>query len=375
MRRHPERIKTATEKAELSPLAVRCVDGLLVLLVISAILICRVGQSRPHYICPHIFLCHCSARREREDQQTAMSIDPKGCFPIYLLVFPLAVARCHISGRPLHTLGACRLFRALFSDSLCRHAAADGRHAHAHAMRACDAECVCLSVVRLTYCSSLFAHSFFRELISAEVLRTCSMKSSLVSVVLFSIAAASIDGRQRSVAFALPTCDSERPNSWATFRTLSIPNVPEFLGINNDDASSRWARALCCIYTHVEKSDRLSQPQMKTYDGSKYNIRADSFVEAARKAMDDICDMSMGSDDCRRRKQCVDEALTQGSQDIEPNDKVVSTVATACEDDSSFARGNKTCRFISNSNVKRRRRLCRRLRYRMNCPLTCGNCT
>ena len=124
MRRHPERIRTTTEKAELSPLAVRCVDGLLVLLVISAILICRVGQSRPHYICPHIFLCHCSARREREDQQTAMSIDPKGCFPIYLLVFPLAVARCHISGRPLHTLGACRLFRAGFEyRPISRHVA------------------------------------------------------------------------------------------------------------------------------------------------------------------------------------------------------------------------------------------------------------
>ena len=201
------------------------------------------------------------------------------------------------------------------------------------------------------------------------------MKSPLVSAaVLFSIAAAGIDGRQRSVAFALPTCDSERPNSWATFRTLSIPNVPEFLGSNNDDAS-RWARALCCIYTHVEKSDRLSQAQMKTYDGSKYNIRADSFVEAARKAMDDICDMSMGSDDCRRRKQCVNEALSQGSQSIETNDKVGSTMTTVCEDNSSFARGNKTCRFISNSNARRRRRLCGRLRYRVNCPLTCGNCT
>ena len=99
-----------------------------------------------------------------------MSIDPKGCFPIYLLVFPLAVARCHISGRPLHTLGACRLFRALFSDSLCRHAAADGRHAHAHAMRACDAECRMsfrrsVDLLQLAFCS------FFRELISAEVLR------------------------------------------------------------------------------------------------------------------------------------------------------------------------------------------------------------
>ena len=53
-----------------------------------------------------------------------MSIDPKGCFPIYLLVFPLAVARCHISGRPLHTLGACRLFRAGFEyRPISRHVA------------------------------------------------------------------------------------------------------------------------------------------------------------------------------------------------------------------------------------------------------------
>ena len=302
------------------------------------------GRSVTHYICPHLFMpLQCPQRKGR-------STDRDEHRPKRLLSYLFAgvsAGRCPLPYQWATTPHSQRVVPS-FSCYPIAYAAMPllmmgATHPHPNA--------ACLSVVRLTYCSSLFcilaAHSFFRELISAEVLRTCSMKSSLVSVVLFSIAAASIDGRQRSVAFALPTCDSERPNSWATFRTLSIPNVPEFLGINNDDASSRWARALCCIYTHVEKSDRLSQPQMKTYDGSKYNIRADSFVEAARKAMDDICDMSMGSDDCRRRKQCVDEALTQGSQDIEPNDKVVSTVATACEDDSSFARGNKTCRFIS----------------------------
>ena len=216
---------------------------------------------------------HYNARREREDQQTAMSIDPKGCFPIYLLVFrwPLPAAMS-VSD---HSTFSAR-------DSSCRHGGPPAPWRHADMSFRRHVGPLHATAAALLHCAP--CSFFFRELISAEVLRTCSMKSSLVSVVLFSIAAAGIDGRQRSVAFALPTCDSERPNSWATFRTLSIPNVPEFLGINNDDASSRWARALCCVYTHVEKSDRLSQAQMKTYDGSKYNIRADSFVEAARKS-------------------------------------------------------------------------------------------
>lgn len=203
------------------------------------------------------------------------------------------------------------------------------------------------------------------------------MKASLVSAALFSIAATGIDKRQRIVAFALPACDSERPNSWASHRTLSIPDDPEFFDDNDDDddVANRWARALCCVYTHVEKSAKLRQSQMKTYDGSRYSIIADSFVEVAKKAMDDVCDMSMGSDDCRRRKQCVDEALSQLPEDNEASDEAMSTVATVCTDNSSFARGNKTCRFISNGNGKRKRRLCRRLRYRVNCPLTCGTCT
>ena len=155
MRRHPERIRTTTEKAELSPLAVRCVDDLLLLLVIGAILICRVGQS--HITYAPTFLCHYNARREREDQQTAMSIDPKGCFPIYLLGFrwPLPAA---ISVSDHSTLSA--------RDSSCRHG---GPPAPCHAMAPCryvfpssrwTAACCC-SAALLLCCTARHAHSSF----------------------------------------------------------------------------------------------------------------------------------------------------------------------------------------------------------------------
>lgn len=204
------------------------------------------------------------------------------------------------------------------------------------------------------------------------------MKGSLIPASLFVlfVVAAGIGG-QRHAVLALPSCNSDRPNSWATHRTLSIPNSPEFFNNNSDD-DDRWAMALCCVYTHVELSDRptTSQAQMTTYDGSKYTIQADTFVRAAERAMDDVCGMSMGSDDCRRRSRCVQEAFLQQAKDSETGDgNGASATTKACEDDSTFARGGKkTCRFVSTSIRKRRRRLCRRARYQLNCPLTCGMC-
>ena len=203
------------------------------------------------------------------------------------------------------------------------------------------------------------------------------MKGSFIPTSLFVIVVvASGIGGQQHTALALPSCNSDRPNSWATHRTLSIPNSPEFFNKNSDD-DDRWARALCCVYTHVEISDGpTGQAQMTTYDGSKYTVQADTFARAAERAMDDVCGMSMGSDDCRRRSRCVHEALSQHATDSDiGGGNAASATTTSCADDSTFARGGKTCRFVSStSSRKRRRRLCRRARYRVHCPLTCGMC-
>ena len=96
-------------------------------------------------------------------------------------------------------------------------------------------------------------------------------------------------------------CDSDRPNSWATHRTLYVPKTTRI----DDD----WAAALCCVYTHVETFDR-NTAVLELYDGSSYRIAGASFAEIAERAMDDICDMSMGSRDCRNQADCIDAIST-----------------------------------------------------------------
>ena len=62
------------------------------------------------------------------------------------------------------------------------------------------------------------------------------MKGSFIPTSLFVIVVvASGIGGQQHTALALPSCNSDRPNSWATHRTLSIPNSPEFFNKNSDD--------------------------------------------------------------------------------------------------------------------------------------------
>ena len=70
-----------------------------------------------------------------------------------------------------------------------------------------------------------------------------------------------------SLSCSLPLCDSDRPNSWATHRTLTLPQHI-ITGTAVEDA---WSKALCCVYTHVEAGD-VSEPVLTTYDGSRYKI-------------------------------------------------------------------------------------------------------
>jgi len=105
-----------------------------------------------------------------------------------------------------------------------------------------------------------------------------------------------------------PTCESERPSpSWAGHRTLYIPT--DMISDTMDAEQQSWAVALCCIYTHVEISDSVTKPELELFDGSSYKINKSDMIDAAEKAMNDICKMSMGEDDCESQKTCIDDAF------------------------------------------------------------------
>eukprot|EP00555_Chaetoceros_dichaeta_P012255 CAMPEP_0198265212 /NCGR_PEP_ID=MMETSP1447-20131203/21054_1 /TAXON_ID=420782 /ORGANISM="Chaetoceros dichaeta, Strain CCMP1751" /LENGTH=164 /DNA_ID=CAMNT_0043954571 /DNA_START=195 /DNA_END=686 /DNA_ORIENTATION=- len=44
---------------------------------------------------------------------------------------------------------------------------------------------------------------------------------------------------------------------------------------------------------------------MTTYDGYTYNIDENSSIDIMKKAMKDVCKMSMGSQDCKKQEECV----------------------------------------------------------------------
>lgn len=135
-----------------------------------------------------------------------------------------------------------------------------------------------------------------------------------------STAAASVDesnvSRRASMQFSV--CDLERPNSWATHRTLAIPESC-FQGTAMEVA---MANALCCVYTHVvvAASDGSTNqvPYLETYDRSIYaynectNMDDGGYtsVDLMEDVMSNVCGMSMGSRDCFDQAACIDEAKT-----------------------------------------------------------------
>lgn len=104
-------------------------------------------------------------------------------------------------------------------------------------------------------------------------------------------------------AAALPSCDSDRPNSWAEHRTLHLPTDMAAT------ASDAWVDALCCVYTHVEEQASLTRARMTTYDGSTRWYDGDDGDDVMERAYDAICGMSMGGDDCDSQATCVADAL------------------------------------------------------------------
>jgi len=72
----------------------------------------------------------------------------------------------------------------------------------------------------------------------------------------------------------------------------------------------KWAAVLCCIYTHVEKYDNDGDNSyLETYDGSEYSVGKGGFLTTAKKVKKDICNMSMGSQDCSSKQKCMEDAL------------------------------------------------------------------
>ena len=98
-------------------------------------------------------------------------------------------------------------------------------------------------------------------------------------------------------------CTSDRPG-WATHRTLYVP----FGLMGRSAQDQQWRDELCCVYTHVVEI-QSTQASMRIYDGSSYTMPgARSFADLARRAMSDICAMSMGRVDCQQQSQCRNQA-------------------------------------------------------------------
>merc|ERR1711907_107636 len=60
-----------------------------------------------------------------------------------------------------------------------------------------------------------------------------------------------------------------------------------------------WADKLCCIYTYIEVTMTFSTPYLVSYDGTVFDyVDASDFEATVNAAMDEICAMSMGSEEC-----------------------------------------------------------------------------
>ena len=56
-----------------------------------------------------------------------------------------------------------------------------------------------------------------------------------------------------------------------------------------------------------------SAATLVTYDESRRAMPRGSFVEAAQRALDDVCDMRMGSYDCEQQAACMRAAARHGA--------------------------------------------------------------
>merc|ERR1712070_572035 len=109
----------------------------------------------------------------------------------------------------------------------------------------------------------------------------------------------------------VPECTGDAPG-WPDHRTLFIPHT--FLDTNlvEDDFITLWADKLCCIYTYIEVTMTFSTPYLVSYDGSVFDyVDASDFEATVTAAWDEICAMSMGSE------ECADEDIMTCIADVE----------------------------------------------------------
>ena len=104
---------------------------------------------------------------------------------------------------------------------------------------------------------------------------------------------------------SLPTCSSDRPGA-ETHRTFYVPQ--SFVDAASVAAVQSWTAKLCCTFNHAEITDE-SVPYLITYAGFRRHYTATTtFEEAAAAAHNDVCGMSMGSNDCANEAACVADA-------------------------------------------------------------------
>merc|ERR1712070_615508 len=96
----------------------------------------------------------------------------------------------------------------------------------------------------------------------------------------------------------VPECTADSPG-WPDHRTLFIPHTYLDTNLVEDDFITLWADKLCCIYTYIEVSMTFSTPYLVSYDGTVFDyVDASDFEATVTAAMDEICAMSMGSEEC-----------------------------------------------------------------------------
>ena len=133
--------------------------------------------------------------------------------------------------------------------------------------------------------------------------------TSVVALVVVSLSASLTLASSRSL---LPSCSSDRPG-WATHRTLYVPRA----ALSGSAKESSWVDSLCCVYTYVEVTTTSNKARMKVYDGSSYDVDVDGggssslSIQIMEAAMNDICAMYMGGQDCNKRSTCIEAARVQ----------------------------------------------------------------
>lgn len=207
-----------------------------------------------------------------------------------------------------------------------------------------------------------------------------------------------------SVASSVPYCNSRRPSTpnWATsYRTLHIPQ--SMITESNDEKA--WAKALCCVYTHVEATFS-SNARLVLYDGSSDYIRGSSSTAIMKDAYNDICRMSMGRDDCNSQSQCIASAmapeptpkptqqptLQPTPQPTNSPTQTATQKTTECENKKLEYKNKKkkNCKWVTKKGIKwvtkkgikkgesKLLKLCDKdwggMKIRDFCPKACGTC-